>query len=252
MISGGMAQYRMTYQISPIFLTGGLAGDSPVPIINYTESDTSNLGIDDYFATFVPLPGSTIIDNQVGMYPFANQAVAANAIIAQPLTISMMMICPAKSDGGYNQKISTMQALQSTLDQHNKSGGTYTVNTPDYVYTSCLMTSMKDISTAETKQLQNTWRMDFVRPLLTLEQAQEAQNNLLSKISSGASVGDNPAWSGTSPPATQSSISAPTVSSTANGASGGGFAPSTTAPYSAIGGSSSSSWGPSAPYWPSP
>lgn len=159
-------------------------------------SGDTDLDLDSFFANFQPLPGSTLIDNQVGNYPFANQAVAANAIIAQPLFISMLMLCPAGRGGGYLSKLSTMMAIQATLKQHNSSEGTYTVATPAFLYTNLIMTSMKDVTNAQTKQVQMAYQMDFVKPLLTLEDAEQAQNNLMSQITNGTQINGQPAWSG--------------------------------------------------------
>ena len=176
-----------------------------LPIISITEAlnftaglltggnDLTNL--DDFFAHFVPLPNSTLIDQQIGHYPFANQSVAANAVIPQPLTISLRMICPARGPGGYALKLATITALQATLKQHNISGGTYIVATPSAFYPNCVMLDLKDTSAGFDVQAQNTYQWDFEAPLLTLQDAQAAQNNLLSQITAGAPINGLPAWS---------------------------------------------------------
>ena len=206
-ISPGLDLFRLTFELSPIILTGGIAQftGGALPIIVFTEalnfadgllSGGDDIDFDDFFAHFVPLPGSTLIDQAIGHYPFANQAVAANAVIRQPLTISMRMICPARGEGGYGIKLATMMALQSTIAAHNASGGTYTVATPSYFYTNCVMTGMRDTSASDSRQAQNTYQMDFEQPLLTLQDAQAAQNNLMSAITGGTPVGFPPNWSG--------------------------------------------------------
>lgn len=208
-ISSGQAAYKLSFQLAPIFLVGGVASLIPggiLPLLSITQaidfttgllgSGDTDLDLDSFFANFQPLPGSTLIDNQVGNYPFANQAVAANAIIAQPLFISMLMLCPAGRGGGYLSKLSTMMAIQATLKQHNSSEGTYTVATPAFLYTNLIMTSMKDVTNAQTKQVQMAYQMDFVKPLLTLEDAEQAQNNLMSQITNGTQINGQPAWSG--------------------------------------------------------
>src|SRR5262249_8952902 len=140
-ISPGLDAYRLTFEISPIVLTGGLAGSfgGALPIIALTEtlnftagllSGGADLSLDDFFAHFYPLPGSTLVDNRFGEYPFANQAVAANARIAQPLIVSLRMVCPVKAEGGYALKLATMTALKAALALHEGMGGTYTVATP--------------------------------------------------------------------------------------------------------------------------
>lgn len=211
-ISPGLAAYKLTFQLSPIILTGGIAAAIPggmLPIISITEainfvdgllSGGDNLDdLDGFFANFHPLPGASIIDQQIGKYPFANQAVAANAVIRQPLMISMRMICPARDNAGYATKLATMLALQATLSQHNAQGGTYTIATPSFFFVDCVMTGMRDTSNAGTKQPQNTWQLDFEKPLLTLADAQQAQNNLMSQISNGTAISGVPSFSGLGP-----------------------------------------------------
>lgn len=237
-ISAGLAAYRLSFQLSPVILTGGIASLIPggmLPIVAITQALTFVAGLlsggddltdlDDFFANFHPLPGASIIDQQIGEYPFANQAVAANAVIAQPLTISLRMICPARGEGGYAIKLATMLALQAALAQHNASGGTYTIATPSFFFTNCVLLRMFDISRTDDQQAQNTWQMDFRKPLLTLQDAQQAQNGLLSQISAGTPLSGPPAWSGLPPtvgnPAT---IAAPSVVGSAEGPAGAGTA----------------------------
>lgn len=235
----GQAAYRLSFNVSPIILTGGVAGFIPggmLPIISITESlnfaigllseGADNIDLESFFCYFQPIGGSTFIDQAIGQYPFANQAVAANATIAQPLRISMEMICPARAPGGYATKLATMTALQTTLAQHNASGGTYTVATPSRFYDDCIMTQMVDTSGGADKQVQSKWRIDFVQPLLTLQQAARAQNSLMGKMSSGVPIGgDPPPWSGL-PPTVGSppSIAGPAVVPALSGVAGGGVA----------------------------
>ena len=207
-----LAKWRMAYQFSPIILTGGIAGDGgSIPIINLTNKDlgsfqASTNGVvtgsltethgapDQIFASYEPIPGSTLIDNQVATYPFANQAIAGNAVVAQPLHISMMMLCPARgapegqTNTGYPFKQTTMINLQSKLAQHNSQGGLYSVVTPAYIYTNCIMTAMRDISGVETHQVQYRWQLDFIQPLVTLESAQAvfaSMNATMRQITNG-------------------------------------------------------------------
>jgi hypothetical protein len=179
-----------------------------LPIICITEAASFVTGLlssgklpslDDYFANFRPLPGSTLGENQIGTYPFANQSVAANAIIGQPLAVSMLMVCPARDELGYAAALVTMMALQAALSQHDSLGGTYTIITPKFFYTDCIRLRMVDASTGETKQAQNAYQIDFVQPLLTLQQAQAAQNTLMSKLSNGTQINGQPSWSGAAP-----------------------------------------------------
>lgn len=202
----GEAAYKLAFEISPIILVGGVIPGGMVPIVAFTQavsfvsgilSGADPLNLDDFFAHFQPVPGGTIIDNQVGTYPFANQAVAANAIIAQPLNLSMLMICPARGEFGYAAKLATMIALQTVLSSHNSAGGTYTIVTPSFFYTNGIMTAMRDVSNQQSRQPQMAWQMDFTFPLLTLNQAESVQSSLMAKITSGTQIDGAPAWSST-------------------------------------------------------
>lgn len=206
----GYAAFKLAMELSPILLTNGIASTVPggvLPIIALTEaahftlgllSGAENIELDDFFAHFEPVPGSTLIDNLVATYPFATRAVAGNAIIKNGLSLSMLMICPARDALAYADKLLTMTALQQTFDQHINKGGTFTVITPAHVYTNGLLTRMADASFQQSRQPQNTYQLDFFFPLLTLEQAQ-VQNNLISKITSGSQMNasnGNVGWSG--------------------------------------------------------
>ena len=209
-IAPGAIAYKFAFQLSPIFLTGGVAGPIPgqvLPILALTEAinlplglaaSAPNIELDEFFANWEPLSGSTLIDNAVAEYPFANQTVAANALIEQPLMVSMKMIVPAKGPAGYAAKTATMLLLVAALRQHNRSGGTYTVITPSNFYTNCIMLGMRDITSRGGRQVQVEWQFDFRQPLLTLQAAQSAQNSLMSKMSSGGQLNaSDVSWSGT-------------------------------------------------------
>lgn len=201
-----LTQFQLSYELSPIVLVNGIAQDVPdgkLPIISLLQAQDFNQGLlsgssdisySDFIAHFNPLPsGSTLIDNSVATYPFANQQVAANAIIVQPLRVSLMMIAPAQDNGGYSSKLATFTSVQNALAQHSIQGGTYIVATPAFLWTNLLLLTLKDVTLqGETKQAQVRWQWDFFQPLITLEQAQAAQNSLMSKISSGAQVTGNP------------------------------------------------------------
>lgn len=203
------ALFKLGYEISPVILTGGIAAAIPgqmLPIVAITQASSFELGLlqgqvnidlDSYFAHFKPLPGSMLVNNQIGSYPFANQTIAANSIIAQPLTISLLMSCPANSQGGYISKLLTMTALKTVLDSHNFSGGTYTVATPSFIWTNLILTSLRDVTTGEGKQVQSQWQWDFVQPLISQAGAAQALNGLMGKIGGGLPQLDNPpTWSG--------------------------------------------------------
>jgi hypothetical protein len=209
MIPYGITDFQQAYQVSPIILTGGIFGNMPgagMPIVNITEANNFNsplsygngTGLDDYFAQYYPLPGSNLIDQEIGAYPFANQAVAANAVITRPLTISLMMICPVRGDGDYWTKQAILTSLRQTLAQHNISGGTYAVLTPAYSYFNCIMTGMRDVSSADSKQVQWMYQIDFVQPLITLQEAGTVQNNLMSRMTNQLQI-TNANWSGQQP-----------------------------------------------------
>lgn len=204
----GYYAFKLAFELSPILMVNGLAKNIPggtLPIVAITQaldfftsliSGSENIELDAFFARFQPLPGSTLVDYQVGTYPFANQTIAANALIQQPLQLSMLMRCPARDFLGYGTKLITMTALQEAMTQHASLGGTYTVLTPSLFYTNGLLTAMRDVSDAQSKQAQNAYQLDFTFPLLTLEAAQEAQNSLMSKITNGTQISGQPAWSG--------------------------------------------------------
>jgi hypothetical protein len=210
-----LATWRLSFQLSPIILTNGIAAQIPggmLPIIALTEalnfvdgllSGPSEINLDSFFATFQSLPGASLIEQEIGEYTFANQAVAANATIADPLNVSMVMICPVKNTAGYPLKLATMMALQAALTQHNGSGGTYTIATPSAFYTNCIMLAMRDVTSGESNQPQTMWQMDFRRPLLTQDQLSGAQGNLMSQLSGGGRVPANAdgsiSWSGLAP-----------------------------------------------------
>ena len=208
MISFGQVLFQLAYQASPIILTNGIATYMPggmLPVVVLTQSiafafgllSGGDIGIDEYWANFMPMPGTTLVEQRFGKYPFANQAVAANAVIADPLHVSMLMLVPASDAGGYLTKLAVMQALTATIKQHNASGGTYTVLTPSYYYTNCLLQNIRDVSPQMSKQPQTAWQWDFEQPLLTLQDAIAAQNSLMSKLTNGLPmIGQDPAgWS---------------------------------------------------------
>ena len=155
-----------------------------------------NMDLDNAFAQFVPVPGGSIISNQAGEYPFANQATAANAIITQPLMVSMVMICPYKNPGEAFQKLSIITSLKQTLDQHILGGGLFAVATPSFFYTDCVMLNMRDASSGESKQAQYRWQLDFRKPLVTQAQAEAAHSALMNRLSNGTKVAPTDAATG--------------------------------------------------------
>lgn len=195
--SPGQEAFQLSFQISPLILTGGVASAIPggmLPIVSLSQALSFTTGLlsggdiddlDDAMMQFQPMPGSTLIEQKIGQYPFANQATAANAVIREPLNISLLMIVRAAPGMGYASKFATMMAMKATLDQHNNSGGTYTVATPAFIYTNCVMLVMRDVSRHDTNQPQNAYQIDLHKPLISLAEAEAAQNSMMSKISAG-------------------------------------------------------------------
>lgn len=202
----GTAIYKLAYEKSPIFLTDGIASLIPggtLPLVAITQAgdivrnlQTMNIptNLDDFYATFWPMPGAKLHNNQIGSYPFANQKTAANAIIAQPLTISMRMNCTPRLKGGMVSRHMTATALKNALDNHIFRGGSFSVLTPAFLYTGCILTGFTDITSGESKHQQTDWQLDFVQPLLSENEAQFFQNGLMSKLTGGVQSGI--LWSG--------------------------------------------------------
>jgi hypothetical protein len=185
--------YDATFQTSPIILSGGLFSSAlggVMALSGLVSSVVNSVTGTDALPTvrYVPLPGATVISNTVATYPFANRAVAGNAVIRNPKNVSLLMIAPVNSVGGYLLKMATFMALQSTFEAHTAAGGTFHVLTPSYPYFDCLMTTMTDVTSGEGHQQQIQWQIDFVQPLVTQQQAQTAWNGMMSQISGGQQI----------------------------------------------------------------
>lgn len=188
--------FATSFQLSPIMLVGGVAQNIPggmLPIVSITQSLAFVTGLlsgsdidsfDEYLMQWLPLPGTSLIQQKIGEYTFANQSTAANAVIRDPNNIYMLMIVNSSEGAGYLTKLASITALVTTLQQHNNSGGLYTIATPSYIFQNCVMLDIVDSSRADIKQWQNAWRITFRQPLVSLADAQAAQNNLMSQISS--------------------------------------------------------------------
>ena len=192
----GQSAFQIAYEYAPILLTDGILGSVlPVPITVITEAlDVPGIYNKEIFAHFKPLPGSTLADWQIAEYPFANMTVAANAVVQNPLKISMLMVCPAQTDGGYILKQAQLTLLQTVIQNHIQAAGTFTVITPAYTYTNCLLTSLRDVTNPSDKQVQFMYQWDFVQPLITSSGAASVLGNLMQKVTNGTptSVGS---WS---------------------------------------------------------
>lgn len=215
-ITAARANFAQKFEANAVILFGGIAGDAPNSKLISAISGTLN-------PRFVPMVGASVVNNQVAQYPFANQSVAANAMIAQPLAFSMLMLVPAASmseggqtnsllataalgastatyatSAGYTSKLAAMTNLISQLQQHCNLGGVFSVMTPSYIFKNCLLTGMYDVSSGQSQQVQYQWRLDFLQPLLTLEAAQQAQSTLMQKMTARAPIIGQPSWSGPS------------------------------------------------------
>jgi hypothetical protein len=189
---------QLSFQICPIILSGGAAsqissGMIPIAQLFGGGGGANSLGLpfnendlDNAFGAFNVLPGGTLVSQQIAKYPFANQFVAANATIREPLTISLIMDAPMRGNAAFANKTAIFSMLKATLDNHNNLGGTYIVYTPAYMYTDLIMTSLTDNSRSNNSLPQNAWRFDFEKPLVALADLQGAQNQLMSKISNGS------------------------------------------------------------------
>ena len=198
-----ISTYEYSFQTTPIILVGGAAKAGMQPIVtlllpqNYqrgvTSAATSTYDMPT-FATFRPLPGHTLMENEVATYPLANQTVAANAVITQPLRISIEMLVPATAYVTALEKNSIITSLKATLDNHTALGGWYNVVTPSYVYQGCLLTSLVDASDDGTgSQPQVRWIWNFMQPLLTQEAAAAAVNQSTAKMGNQTyNAGDPP------------------------------------------------------------
>jgi len=191
----GLLAYKLAFEKSPIFLTDGIASAIPgsiLPLVSITQAadliraaagNSVAKNLDEFFATFKPLPGATLVSAQLGKYPFANQKTAANALIVQALAFSMSMNITPRLAGAMISRPMVMTALKAALDSHAALGGTYTVLTPSYMYTGCVLLSMKDISGGESFHQQTDWQLDFEQPLLNTTEATQTMNALMKKIS---------------------------------------------------------------------
>lgn len=194
--------YDLAFQVSPIILVGGSYG-AGMPIIGLVGQlaalaqgiVSGGISTDAFFARFLPLPGGTLISNAIGRYPFANQQVAANAIIQQPLNISLRMICPVRETGGYLTKLAILTSLQTALQAHCSAGGTFNIATPAFIYTNCILTGMTDVTSGTTAQKQVEYELTFEQPLITQAAATAALNTLMGRLTGGQQV-TSPLWSG--------------------------------------------------------
>lgn len=201
--------YKLGFEISPVILCDGISQGIPggmLPIVAITQSASFVSGLlggsaqltdmDKYFCHWRASQGGTMIDYDIGRYPFANQAVAANALLAQPLRIPMLMDAPVNDNTGAMTKLVTLSALQMVLQAHANLGGTFIVATPGLIYSGCILRTVRDVTSGSEPVPQRQWLWDFEQPLVTNSAAEQATNNYLSKIDVGDKTTDS-AWTNT-------------------------------------------------------
>lgn len=199
--------FRLAFEISPILLVDGVASNIPggvLPIAVLTEGISIVGGllhgnISTSSTRFLPMAGTTLIQQDVASLNFYNQIAAANAVVNKPNRVMMQMYRPAQTDnGGYLNKGITFSALKMTLDMHNQSGGSYIVLTPAFIYTGCLLRSMVDNSgfSGQNKQSQYSWVLEFEQPLLSISHLEARLGNIMSRFDSGTPSPTGLSWSG--------------------------------------------------------
>ncbi|HAW3351293.1 TPA: hypothetical protein ACGSHR_002881 [Escherichia coli] len=201
--------YRLGFEISPVILCNGIAESIPggmLPIVAITQSASFVTGIltgsialtdlDKYFCHWRPVQGGTMVDYDIAKYPFANQTVAANALLAQPLKISMLMDAPVNENTGAMTKLVTLSSLQAVLQAHANLGGTFIVATPSLIYSNCILRTVKDATGSNEALPQRSWIWDFEQPLISESAASQAINSFVSKIDGGDKVTSS-AWTNT-------------------------------------------------------
>lgn len=209
------SDFQLSYQVCPIVLVAGIAGTGVLPIATLLNpsanssqlvtASTGNVGGGDVvtssgatdaftFGAFRVLPGGTLMDLENAKYPLATMAVAANAIITNPLHLAVEMITPASNTVSMSQRLSIFTSLKNVLDSHVAAGGYFNVATPAYIYTGCLLTGLVDSSDVpDGAQTQVRWVWNFERPLITLQEAQAVVNTGMGKISAQTyNAGDPP------------------------------------------------------------
>lgn len=199
MASTGETLFQLAYQISPIILHNGIASFVPkgyLPLAALTEAGNYSLDATFNFIfsgnttnyqpfAYKPLPGSTLLDFDIATYPFANLQMAANAVVQNPLKISILMTCPAQNGGGYILKQALLTGLQTALQNHVLMGGSFSIITPAYTYTDCLLTTMIDVTSPSDEKVQEVYQLNFIQPLLTQSAATSTLSTSLNRTKLG-------------------------------------------------------------------
>lgn len=238
-MAAGAAQtaWQLAYEENPVTLVGGIAGapGGTLPLstlLNGALFAGSTVGIDEAFAKFYPLPGASLIENQLGEYPFASLAIAANSIIKQPLNVSLLMRCPVTPNSGWSNKLSIITGLQNTLANHCAQGGTFIVATPSFWWSDAILVGLHDVSGGETAQAQYALRWDFRKPLISGQQIAGQLNSLMQSLTSGqATDGSGTDFSAATPAA----IGSPGVTPSQTSAASTGIPSNSTIPFFASG-----------------
>lgn len=197
MATQSLIKSQQLYQVSPIILTDGIAVNQPGQmqlLISLLAPPSLDLGpnvknlnpLDTAFGAFNVLPGGNLVAQTIPKYPLADMTMAANAIVRDPIQVSLIWDIPMKGRNTWGNRLSTMQNLKGILDSHNNAGGRYIILTPSYYYDNCIMVSLTDNSRGQGVLPQNAWRFDFERPqVVTTMDATGAQSILMRKITGG-------------------------------------------------------------------
>ncbi|WP_176322373.1 hypothetical protein [Burkholderia vietnamiensis] len=169
--------WEAIYQNNPIFLNGGVMGNSNIPFPIGSLLSLSTSGVSSILSllgngapisinqiAFRPAPGTALYQAQNPTYPTADMRTAANASILLPTQITMMMDFPAQGAGGYEVKAAALAALKSILNRHQQEGGTFTIAHPASIYTGCLLNQLVD-ATSRGNQPAVSWQWVFDQPL---------------------------------------------------------------------------------------
>jgi hypothetical protein len=178
---------ELYYQKNPLAFVNGIANGAPGQILTFLDIVPEN------FADFEVLPGAVATSYDVASYCFANQVAAANAVVTQPNTVSLRMICPVRE--GFQRRQEIFSAFMNALDEHQLSGGVFNVATPMVLYNNCILKSVSDMG-GDDKTPQVFWELTFLQYLTTEQAAELALNAMMSKLAAGLPVEDPAEWSG--------------------------------------------------------
>jgi hypothetical protein len=167
-----------------------VSADSAIAGTFYAGGSGANLGnfvnLDNAFGAFNVLSGGTLSVNTVPKYPLGDMTMAANAIVREPINISLIWDTPMRDDNAWAVKIAVFQMLKGVLDLHNNSGGVYSIMTPAYTYDNCILTALTDNSRSNSPVPQNAWKFDFERPMVvTTDDLAQAQNIFMNHMTQG-------------------------------------------------------------------